>query len=86
MEDKLTNVQQIQATQRAFAAILGDGSVVTWGEATYGGDSAAVQGQLKKCGRSKPVPMPLLPFLLMDLSWPGVRLRMVVTVLLSSVS
>ena len=31
----------------AFAAILGDGSVVTWGPAGYGGDSCAVQGQLK---------------------------------------
>ena len=30
----------------AFAAILGDGSVVTWGHADYGGDSSAVQGQL----------------------------------------
>ena len=48
MEDKLTNVQQIQATESAFAAILGDGSVVTWGDATSGGDSSAVQGHLKK--------------------------------------
>ena len=31
----------------AFAAILGDGSVVTWGDAECGGDSGAVQGQLK---------------------------------------
>ena len=30
-----------------FAAILGDGSVVTWGDASFGGDSSAVQGQLK---------------------------------------
>ena len=40
---------QIQATAGAsFAAILGDGSVVTWGNALYdGGDSSAVQDQLK---------------------------------------
>ena len=31
----------------AFAAILGDGSVRTWGLADYGGDSSAVQCQLK---------------------------------------
>ncbi|CAE7947685.1 unnamed protein product, partial [Symbiodinium sp. KB8] len=30
----------------AFAAILGDKSVVTWGDARYGGDSSAVQDQL----------------------------------------
>ena len=31
----------------AFAAILGDGSVITWGDADYGGDHAAVLEQLK---------------------------------------
>ena len=30
-----------------FAAILGDGSVVTWGEAASGGYSSAVQDQLR---------------------------------------
>ncbi|CAE7923321.1 unnamed protein product, partial [Symbiodinium sp. KB8] len=44
--DQLTNVQQIQATHRAFAAIIGDGSVVTWGAVDGGGDSSAVQDQL----------------------------------------
>ena len=39
---------QIQATAGAFAAILGDGSVVTWGNARYdGGDSSTVQDQLR---------------------------------------
>ena len=41
-------MQQIQSSGRAFAAILGDGSVVTWGHADSGGNSRAVQGQLKK--------------------------------------
>ena len=41
------NVRQIQATVMAFAAILGDGSVVTWGDADHGGDSSAVQHQLR---------------------------------------
>ena len=47
MRDQLQNVQQIQASQHAFAAILGDGSVVTWGSAACGGDSSAVRDQLQ---------------------------------------
>ena len=31
VQDQLKNVQQVQATSRAFVAILRDGSVVTWG-------------------------------------------------------
>ena len=31
----------------AFAAILGDGSVVTWGTSSAGGDSSTVQHQLR---------------------------------------
>eukprot|EP00434_Breviolum_minutum_P039212 symbB.v1.2.034812.t1/scaffold4559.1/size42167/1 len=47
--DKSTGgVQQIQATNcGAFAAILEDGSVITWGEADCGGDSSAVGNQLR---------------------------------------
>ena len=41
------HVQQIQDAGSAFAAILDDGSVVTWGDAEFGGDSSAVQTQLK---------------------------------------
>ena len=47
MQHQLKNVQQIQATRRAFAAILGDGSVMTWGDTRELGDSSAVQHQLK---------------------------------------
>ena len=36
-----------QATNGAFAAILADGSVVTWGKPMSGGDSSEVQDQLK---------------------------------------
>ena len=43
VQGQLKHVQQIQASLRAFAAILGDGSVVTWGPADHGGDSSAVQ-------------------------------------------
>ena len=45
-EMSLKGVQQVQATHSAFAAILEDGSVLTWGNAQYGGDSSAVQAQL----------------------------------------
>ena len=37
----------LRGSSQAFAAILGDGSVVTWGHAGSGGDSSAVQDQLK---------------------------------------
>ena len=47
VRDQLRSVQQIQATNSAFAAILEDGSVVTWGKSLTGGDSSAVQDQLK---------------------------------------
>ena len=43
----LKNVQQIQTSGFAFAAIMVDGSVVTWGNANNGGDSSAVQDQLR---------------------------------------
>ena len=42
VQDQLKGVQQIQATDHAFAAILEDGSVVTWGYADFGGDSSAL--------------------------------------------
>ena len=47
MQDQLRNAQQIQAANGAFAAILGDKSVMTRGDAHLGGDSGAVQDRLK---------------------------------------
>ena len=41
VQDRLKSVQQIQATGRAFAAVLADGSMVTWGNPASGGDSSA---------------------------------------------
>ena len=35
------------ANHGAFAAILADGSVVTWGNKDFGGDSTAVRDQLR---------------------------------------
>ena len=47
VKDQLRNVQQIQATSCAFAAILVTGHVVTWGNAVSGGYSNHVQDQLR---------------------------------------
>ena len=47
VQNQLRNVQQICATHNAFAAILTDGTVVTWGDPKTGGDSSRVQGQLR---------------------------------------
>ena len=47
VRDQLKGVQQIQATNHAFAAILADGSVVTWGSIFDGGDSSAVRDHLR---------------------------------------
>ena len=43
----LSNTVQVQASDEAFAAILDDGSVVTWGDAGSGGNSTAAQKRLK---------------------------------------
>ena len=47
MQAQLNNVQQIQASHLACAALTGDGCVVTWGDAQHGGDCGAVQDRLK---------------------------------------
>ena len=38
---------RVAGNTHAYSAILGDGSVVTWGNQAYGGDSRAVKGQLQ---------------------------------------
>ena len=40
-------MQQIQASDGSFAAILSDGSVVTWGNAGFSGDCSAGKHQLR---------------------------------------
>ena len=44
---ELKDVQQITASGRAFAAVLKDGTVISWGDAKYGGDCSGVKDQLK---------------------------------------
>eukprot|EP00913_Durusdinium_trenchii_P010680 g10020.t1 len=41
------NVKEVHSTAKAFAAITHAGGVITWGDPHYGGDSEAVQDQLK---------------------------------------
>ena len=43
-------VQRLFATASAFAALLADGSVVTWGDPEAGGDASSVQEKLKEVG------------------------------------
>ncbi|CAJ1360984.1 unnamed protein product, partial [Effrenium voratum] len=47
VQEQLRNVRSVQATLRAFAAILESGAVVTWGDPECGGDSSQVQEQLR---------------------------------------
>ena len=47
VQDQLRNVEQVHATNTAFAAILSNETVVTWGNPYSGGNSTAVQDQLR---------------------------------------
>ena len=47
VQDQLKNIQQIHTTERAFAAILADGSVVTWGNPDWVDNSASVSDKLR---------------------------------------
>ena len=49
VQEQLYSVKHIQASQSAFAAILADQSVVTWGDEDCGGCSEPVKCQLKRC-------------------------------------
>ena len=62
----LVNRIQVRSNGFSFAAILGDGSVVTWGKALYGGDSSAVRTQLKNVQQIQASDGALLPFLVTD--------------------
>lgn len=44
-------MQQTQATRAAFAAIMAEGSVVTWGDPRSGGDSSPVKDPLRSVQR-----------------------------------
>ena len=64
----------------AFAALLCDRSVVTWGDASRGGDSSAVREQLKNVQQIQASQRAfLLQSCMMDLWYPGVKPTMVAT-------
>ena len=46
-KEKLQDVVELFAFRCAFAAILADGSVVSWGEAASRGDSRTIEAQLR---------------------------------------
>eukprot|EP00434_Breviolum_minutum_P030275 symbB.v1.2.026780.t1/scaffold2704.1/size72676/5 len=54
VQDQLRGVQHVQSTGMAFAAILEDGSVVTWGHAAFGGGSHAEYGGDSSAVRDQP--------------------------------
>lgn len=43
MAEQLYDVRELQASSCAFAALRGDGHVVTWGPKAFGGDSSEVR-------------------------------------------
>ena len=51
VQDQLKNIQQIHTTERAFAAILADGSVVTWGDPYWGGTAAQSEISSNICSK-----------------------------------
>ena len=71
VQERLKNVQQIQASHGAFAAILRDGSVVTWGDANSGATAVRCRISCEMCSRSKRLVGHLLQSWVMDLSSPG---------------
>jgi hypothetical protein len=44
VSNQLNNVQAISATKKAFAALKNDGTVVSWGDITMGGNSTGISG------------------------------------------
>ena len=51
MHTQLKNVQQLQTSSRAYAAVLSDGFVASWDDASFGGESSpALQEQLRNVG------------------------------------
>ena len=46
VQNELTDVQIVEASMKAFAAVRGDGTVITWGDGPSGGDSSRVRDEL----------------------------------------
>ena len=76
---------EIYGGRFAFAAILGDGSVVTWGSSHEGGDSSAVRDQLKNVQGIQATMYAMLRSGGMDPSSAGVFLARLVTATLCEI-
>lgn len=50
VQDQLRDIRQLCGSAMAFAALKVSGAVVTWGDPEGGGDSRAVQEQLREVG------------------------------------
>ena len=70
----------------AFSAILGDGSVVPWGSSASGGNSRAVQDQLKGVQQIQASSRALQQSWPMGQLLPGAAQRLVATVVLCKIS
>ena len=43
VQDRLQGIVNVQGNPYAFAAVTEEGSLVTWGKATLGGDSSVIR-------------------------------------------
>ena len=46
-EDSLDNIKLVASSSQAFAAVKKDGTLLSWGNKSFGGDSSGVKSQLK---------------------------------------
>ena len=85
VQHQLKNVQQSHSSNCVFAAIRGDGSVVTWGSADGGGDDTSVHDQLKNVQQIKASGDAFAAILVDGSVVAWVMLALVVTVVLSGI-
>ena len=45
----LRGVEKVYSTDGAFAAVVKDEAVVTWGHSSFGGDSKSVHAAFERC-------------------------------------
>jgi hypothetical protein len=48
VQDRLQGIVNVQGNPSAFAAVTEEGSLVTWGDATLGGDSSVIRSKLQQ--------------------------------------
>ena len=62
-QEQLVEVQRLQASGGAFAAICAHGAVVTWGDPRFGSDSSKARGVVSALGGSARLPLPTIDLL-----------------------